>query len=388
MSPGDRPDSLRHRPGRQLVDTAWPYHAGESETVLGKALRDGYRSKVKLATKLPSWMIKTRAGHGPLLEPLSWQNWGPTISTITSFIRSTESCGTTWSGSAWSTFSSRPRRTAASSTPASPSTAWPDDFSASSMPTRGSSARFNTTTWTKTTRPAPRAWNTPPPKGLGVIVMEPLRGGNLALTHAAGRRCGDLERGQGAPHAGRMGPAVRVWNRPEVTVVLSGMNREEQIRENLAIAGAARANALTEEELELVERVGRKYRRTDEGRLHRMRLLHALSFERVDSVCFEEYNTMHMFGARGGRKVPLCPAAERRTGRRPAGLRFPVRPMRRVPGRSALSKSRSRTCWPKSPRRWRAPSWPSGWPPHGGFQGRAKIAGGRHRRDRGMIWEG
>ena len=46
--------------GVNYVDTAWPYHAGESETLLGKALRGGYRTRVKLATKLPSWMIKTR----------------------------------------------------------------------------------------------------------------------------------------------------------------------------------------------------------------------------------------------------------------------------------------------------------------------------------------
>jgi hypothetical protein len=47
--------------GVNYVDTAWPYHAGESETVLGKALREGYRERVKVATKLPIWMIKSRA---------------------------------------------------------------------------------------------------------------------------------------------------------------------------------------------------------------------------------------------------------------------------------------------------------------------------------------
>ena len=46
--------------GVNYVDTAWPYHAGESEPLLGKALRDGYRKRVKIATKLPSWMIKSR----------------------------------------------------------------------------------------------------------------------------------------------------------------------------------------------------------------------------------------------------------------------------------------------------------------------------------------
>lgn len=44
--------------GVNYVDTAVPYHGGESEKVLGKALLDGYREKVKVATKLPHFMLE------------------------------------------------------------------------------------------------------------------------------------------------------------------------------------------------------------------------------------------------------------------------------------------------------------------------------------------
>ena len=86
-------------------------------------------------------------------------------------------------------------------------------------------------------------------KGLGVIVMEPLRGGSLASVVPPG-----VEAIWNEAEIRRMPSewALRwIWNRPEVTVILSGMNEEAHIRENLSIAHTARANALTEEELRL-----------------------------------------------------------------------------------------------------------------------------------------
>jgi predicted aldo/keto reductase-like oxidoreductase len=62
--------------GVDYVDTAYPYHSsgdpwvvpGESEILVAEALKDGYREKVKLATKLPSWAVKSHADFHKFLD--------------------------------------------------------------------------------------------------------------------------------------------------------------------------------------------------------------------------------------------------------------------------------------------------------------------------------
>ena len=46
--------------GVNYIDTAVPYHNGKSESFLGKILsKNGYRDRVKIATKLPHWTTKS-----------------------------------------------------------------------------------------------------------------------------------------------------------------------------------------------------------------------------------------------------------------------------------------------------------------------------------------
>ncbi len=51
---------IRHAVDRgvNLIDSAYPYHIGKSEVVVGEALRDGYRERVKVSTKFPTMLLE------------------------------------------------------------------------------------------------------------------------------------------------------------------------------------------------------------------------------------------------------------------------------------------------------------------------------------------
>ena len=81
-------------------------------------------------------------------------------------------------------------------------------------------------------------------KGLPVIIMEPLRGGKLV------NKLPDAAKKIFANYPIKKTPAqwafLWLWNQPEVTVVLSGMNSSEMVEENIATASAATIGSLTD----------------------------------------------------------------------------------------------------------------------------------------------
>lgn len=131
-------------------------------------------------------------------------------------------------------------------------------------------------------------------KGMGIIVMEPFRGGNLTKNiPSAVQEIWDQADIKRTPAEW----ALRwVLNHEEVTCVLSGMNEEEHIRENLRIADEALPNSLTDDELKLIGKVSDKYRELMKigctGCRYCMPCPSGVDIAR----CFELYDAAHIFG--------------------------------------------------------------------------------------------
>jgi len=280
--------------GVNYVDTAWPYHGGESEILLGKALADGYRNRVKLATKLPSWMIKSREDMDRylaaqlkklgtdrvdyyLLHALngaSWDNLEPL--GVLEFLDQAKKEGRIVN-------------------PGFSFHGLAEDFTriVDAYPWVCCQIQYNYLD--EEYQAGTKGLQYAAAKGLGVIVMEPLRGGNLGVsTPPAVMAIWNEAKVRRTPAEW----ALRwIWNRPEVTVILSGMNEEAHIKENLSIANTARANTLTKEELDLVERAGRTYRELMHVGCTGCGYCMPCPSEVMIPICFEEYNRMYLFGA-------------------------------------------------------------------------------------------
>jgi predicted aldo/keto reductase-like oxidoreductase len=94
-------------------------------------------------------------------------------------------------------------------------------------------------------------------KGLAVVVMEPIRGGQLAKPRGP---VADVWESAAAKRSPAAWALLWVWNQPEISVVLSGMSTMEQVVENVAAADSAGLGVLSPEELAVIDRAREAYK--------------------------------------------------------------------------------------------------------------------------------
>ncbi|MCC4767359.1 aldo/keto reductase [Methanosarcina sp. DH1] len=244
--------------GVNYIDTAWPYHMGESEPFLGRALADGYREKIKLATKLPSWTIKSREDMDRILNAqlerlrtdhidyylvhglvgLLWDKMEKL--GVLDFLDKAKAdgriinAGFSFHGSA-------------------------GDFKriVDAYPWTFCQIQYNFLD--EKNQAGTEGLEYAASKNLSIIIMEPLRGGKL--TNPVPPEVQKIWNEAPVRRTPAEWALRWIWNRPEVTVVLSGMNEESHIEENLKIASEAYPNSLTDAELQLVKKAEQKYRK-------------------------------------------------------------------------------------------------------------------------------
>lgn len=242
--------------GVNYLDTGWNYHGGESEPFLAEALTDGYRARVRVATKLPQWLVKTRADMDRFLDSQIQRLGGDPIEYY--LMHAID--GGTWDrlcelgardflqgaltdgriGSAG--FSYHGDREDFGRIV--------DDWDWGFCQVQYNILDENLGAGREGVRHAAQ-------RGMGVIVMEPLRGGYLASAPPPVQAIWDEADVERSPAEW----ALRwVWDQPEVTLVLSGMGEGPHIAENLRIASEVTPNSLTGHDLELVSRAAQAYR--------------------------------------------------------------------------------------------------------------------------------
>jgi len=280
--------------GVNYVDTAWPYHGGASEPLLGKALKDGYREKVKVATKLPSWLLESHEDMDTILNAqlerlqtdhidyylvhaLNGPLWDSVSALrVTDFLERAKQDGRIINAG-FSFHGILP------------------DFKriVDAYPWEFCQIQYNYLD--QEFQAGKEGLKYAHDRDLGIIVMEPLRGGTLALPTPP-PAIGEIWETASVKRTPVEWALRWVWNQPEVTLVLSGMNEEEHIEQNLAIAAQAEANTLTEEELNLIDQASRQYHSMMQVGCTGCGYCMPCPAGVMIPNCFDAFNKLSMFG--------------------------------------------------------------------------------------------
>lgn len=279
--------------GVNYIDTAWPYHMGESEPFLGCALEDGYREKVKLATKLPSWTVKNQEDMDRILnaqlerlrtDHIDYYLVHGLVGTLWDKMQDLDVLN----------FLNRAKEDGRIVNAGFSFHGSVEDFKriVDAYPWVFCQIQYNFLD--EKNQAGTEGLEYAASKGLGVIVMEPLRGGKL--TNPIPSSVEDIWNEAAVKRTPAEWALRWIWNHPEVTVVLSGMNEEIQIKENLKLANEAYPNSLTDAELQLIKKVGKKYREIMKTGCTGCRYCTPCPSGVDIASCFEIYDGMHLSG--------------------------------------------------------------------------------------------
>jgi hypothetical protein len=243
--------------GVNYIDSAYGYHGGNSELVVGKALKDGYREKVKVATKFPAWMAQTADDYDRVLDE---QRKKLDIDKIDFYLFHGLD-RTRWPLVQKLGLLSRAERAVADGRIGHIGFSFHDDYEVFKTILNGydnwTLAQVQYNYMDVNIQAGTKGVQDAAAKGIALVVMEPLRGGRLSKPPEPVTKL--LE------SAPRKWTAVEwalqwVWNQPEVTTALSGMSAMEHVLENVAVADRSGVNKLNAEDLAFIDRIKETYK--------------------------------------------------------------------------------------------------------------------------------
>ncbi len=242
------------------IDTAYPYHDGESEVLVGKALKDGYREKVHLTTKLPMWMVKKTEDFDLFLkQQIERLQINPDIYLfhglnkqrlekikILNLIEKMEQAKAKGLFK-YIGFSFHDNIEVFKEII--------DFYHWDCCQIQFNYLDINYQAGTEGLKYAGS-------KNIAVIIMEPIRGGQLAIPEEKLDSKPEIKMALDNSKIKRTMPdwALQfVWNHPEVSVVLSGMSTMQHVEENLESANSSGVNTLSEDELLTISKLREAY---------------------------------------------------------------------------------------------------------------------------------
>jgi predicted aldo/keto reductase-like oxidoreductase len=250
--------------GVNYVDTAYPYHNGEGEVLVGKALKDGYREKVSLATKLPIWLVKKREDFDKYLnEQIKRMQTYPDLYLFHGLN------GDRLEKIKKLNLMQKMEEAKLKGTFKYIGFSFHDSFDVfkeiidyypwDCCQIQHNYLDIDFQAGTKGLRYAGS-------KNIAVIIMEPIRGGKLAIPeHKLETKPIIKEILENAKVKRTMADwALQfLWNQPEVSVVLSGMSTIQQVIENVESANNSGINILNEEALQTISQLREAYKKFD-----------------------------------------------------------------------------------------------------------------------------